>query len=824
MAGVSVEADDRAVVRESAESVGRGSVSTPGDGGVEPVRKGTQNCYKTKDKKGRQEDLFPMLQEEINRKRAVRSVGVKWPAVKRGSVEFRQELARVAATRIGGTATEQRVFFDRVIAVYPHSFWIEGCEAPTVRDKVIGFRMKPGMKPVARQPIPLSPYDDLRVEFQIEEFVADGKLRAVDTLKEQLPEWTTPVFIVDQDAKGLLGRLVCAYGPVNNALEIPSFPSADPIRAFEMAAGKSHHTVVDAIWGYTQFLIDEPTRKMLTICTRSGLYEWLRMPFGPAPAPAEMQSYVSSRFGRLKNRCGEEFVSPCMDDLKVSSETFVRHVEDCQDLLAEADKYGFEFKMEKGQFNQEEIEFWGCVLDGKGRRVQEKKVKQLEEWPEPVDAAALNSFLCFVNYLMEYMSPGWIEAELVLRPFRKKGCDFRMWYKEPKYREAFLRIRSALCREVVLLHVDYVAASRPERSGRPLEMFVDASDYGWAATLCQRPEPHAAPKIVAILAKGFSDVQQRWSAMERELYALWQGVVGHERMLRGFKCYCYIDHKNNIFSDAQLDNRRRSKKMSNWALELQCFDIVRVWIRGEANILADAPSRAPWESALARHLPIPDMPVRDLVRKMYQEPGALEDLVSARCEVMLGSRIEWEPLAGEEPPGMVIVSDRPTLEGVGKDGYTTPDFGVEAGRLARELGCGSVAYFPGPLWPVFPCFSLSAPVREKVRVGVEVLRPVPRDPKHLPIAFEEVRDDRGHNFVVRWDGPVEFTDGESRRSLWFNVGALGEAEARRQAWSYFDEMYVARAQVVGPPAPTEDEPLAHWVSRMTVGGVTTADR
>ena len=39
--------------------------------------------------------------------------------------------------------------------------------------------------------------------------------------------------------------------------------------------------------------------------------------------------------------------------------------------------------------------------------------------------------------------------------------------------------------------------------------------------------------------------------------------------------------------------------MSNGALELQCFDIVRVWIRGEANILADAPSRAPWESALA---------------------------------------------------------------------------------------------------------------------------------------------------------------------------------------------------------------------------------
>ena len=56
--------------------------------------------------------------------------------------------------------------------------------------------------------------------------------------------------------------------------------------------------------------------------------------------------------------------------------------------------------------------------------------------------------------------------------------------------------------------------------------------------------------------------------------------------------------------------------MSNWALDLQCYDLVRVWIRGEANILADAPSRAPWELGVAAHLPIPDMPVRELVRQM----------------------------------------------------------------------------------------------------------------------------------------------------------------------------------------------------------------
>jgi len=374
---------------------------------------------------------------------------------------------------------------------------------------------------------------------------------------------------------------VCAYGVVNAAMECPTFPSADPQRAFDMAAGKRHHTVVDAIWGYTQFLLDEETRKLLVICTRSGLYEWLWMPFGPAPAPAEMQSYVAHRHGSLRNAQGEEFVSPCMDDLKISSETFEQHVLEVQMLNESARGDGFEFKLKKGQFNQPSIEFWGCVVDGEGRRPQLKKVEQLRNWPEPVDQAALVSFLCFVNYLREYLPPDWVKCEQALKPLRKKDCDFkRMWNQDASFKKAFEDIRGMLMDNVVVYHIDHVAASRPEVSGRPLEMFVDASDYGWCGALCQRPSPGKAPRIISILAKGFTDVQQRWSAMERELYALWQGVVGHERLIKGFKCFCYIDHKNHIFTDAQLDNRRRSKKMSNWALELQQFNIERIWIRG----------------------------------------------------------------------------------------------------------------------------------------------------------------------------------------------------------------------------------------------------
>ena len=56
-----------------------------------------------------------------------------------------------------------------------------------------------------------------------------------------------------------------------------------------------------------------------------------------------------------------------------------------------------------------------------------------------------------------------------------------LWSSNPKFGEAFKKIREAVAEDVVLSHPDYEAAARPNESGRPFEGFFDASDYGWAA-------------------------------------------------------------------------------------------------------------------------------------------------------------------------------------------------------------------------------------------------------------------------------------------------------------------------------------------------------
>ena len=168
--------------------------------------------------------------------------------------------------------------------------------------------------------------------------------------------------------------------------------------------------------------------------------------------------------------------------------------------------------------------------------------------------------------------------------------------------------------------------------------------------------------------------------------------------------------------------------MSNWALELQQFSIERIWIRGEANVLADAPSRAPWEKKLAQFLPIPDMPARDLIVKLYQAPDAVEELVSRRRTVLTGDA-EWEPMGHDGPPSgpfldQVLEGSLPTPDF--GSGARTPDFGTAGERTGslteggEGLGPGRVLRSFGAEWPRFPVWVVP-PIRYKPAFGTSAL-------------------------------------------------------------------------------------------------------
>ena len=84
----------------------------------------------------------------------------------------------------------------------------KGLRASCCSGHLIRFRLKPGAKPVARQPIPLSPFDEMRVEYHIEENASRGKLRKVIPPGSNFRSALLLLPCLIRNVKGLLGGMV----------------------------------------------------------------------------------------------------------------------------------------------------------------------------------------------------------------------------------------------------------------------------------------------------------------------------------------------------------------------------------------------------------------------------------------------------------------------------------------------------------------------------------------------------------------------------------------------------------------------------------------
>ena len=135
----------------------------------------------------------------------------------------------------------------------------------------------------------------------------------------------------------------------------------------------------------------------------------------------------------------------------------------------------------------------------------------------------------YANYIREYI-PNSADMGVHLRPYLKKGARFADYPKDDNATKAYSDMRASVAEDAELACVDYRLASKGIAGGCPLELYIDASGYAWAATLAQRPAPEEAPRPIAVFNKSFTTAETNWSAFEREreLYGLREGVAATE--------------------------------------------------------------------------------------------------------------------------------------------------------------------------------------------------------------------------------------------------------------------------------------------------------
>jgi len=161
---------------------------------------------------------------------------------------------------------------------------------------------------------------------------------------------------------------------------------------------------------------------------------------------------------------------------------------------------------------------------------------------------------------------------------RTKNTGHKMIKFNDVQRHAFQTLKQKLCEATVLY------APKPSK---PFIIRSDSSDYAVGASLSQ-VDDSGLERPIAFASAKLSDVQRRWSTIERDAYGILFALKKFEYIIFGRKIELYTDHNPLQYLTASAPN---SPKLTRWLQSLAQCDITVRRIKGRDNVIADCLSR-----------------------------------------------------------------------------------------------------------------------------------------------------------------------------------------------------------------------------------------
>ena len=156
---------------------------------------------------------------------------------------------------------------------------------------------------------------------------------------------------------------------INPVLQVDQFPVPKPDDLFATLAGGKKFSKLDLSHAYQQVLLEPESRKYVTVNTHKGLYQYNRLPFGVASAPAVFQQTME------KILQGLPMVVVYIDNILVTGRSDEEQLENLEKVLARLQQYGLRLKREKCSFLQPSVEYLGYIIDAEGLHATPQKIE-----------------------------------------------------------------------------------------------------------------------------------------------------------------------------------------------------------------------------------------------------------------------------------------------------------------------------------------------------------------------------------------------------------------------------------------------------------------
>lgn len=392
-------------------------------------------------------------------------------------------------------------------------------------------------------------------------------------IRESISPYASPIIVVKKKTGDK--RLCVDYRALNRKTSKQHYPIPRIEDQIDRLAGNKYFCALDMASGYYQIGLTEESKTKTAFVTPDGQFEFNRMPFGLANAPAVFQRAVNLVLGNARFDTALAY----MDDILVPSSSFEQGIDRLKVVFNKLRQANLTLKPQKCHFFQERVDYLGFEVSSNGIRPGSRKIESVSNFPHPRDAHNVRQFIGLVSFFRRFVR-GFAEIARPLTKLLKKDVT---WAWGDEQEAAFVKLKTALTSRPVLSLYDPKLET---------QIHTDASKHGVGAILLQK-QIDGLFKPIAFYSRQTSPEESHFSSYELEALAVICALVRFRPYVLGLH-FTIVTDCNSL--RATFLKRDMVPRVARWWSLIQEFDCDVLYRPGQAMLHVDALSRNPMSS------------------------------------------------------------------------------------------------------------------------------------------------------------------------------------------------------------------------------------
>ena len=228
--------------------------------------------------------------------------------------------------------------------------------------------------------------------------------------------------------------LVINYHALNKVTRKFTWPMPKVEDIFLKLNGAKYFATLDLWPGYHHIPLDKSSIPKTAFNFPFGKYEYIKVPFGLAQAPAHFQDLMT---GILKKF---DFAIAYLDDIIIFSRTVEEHLSHIKQVFVKLRNATLYMKFSKCHFFTKEIQYLGHILSTKDIQPLPSKIQAIQTMHPPKTPKQVHDFLGLVGYYRKFIKNcAKIAKPLTLLTWQQVKFDWT-----PTHHETFLKLKESI--------------------------------------------------------------------------------------------------------------------------------------------------------------------------------------------------------------------------------------------------------------------------------------------------------------------------------------------------------------------------------------------